>query len=118
MLEITKEAEETPETLQVVGVNSPQGRHGDDGVPEGSGDTHEGCVGHCSLSVVDHGGEYDEGHGEREEQETQLRGAGTQSVAKDTQTLRMPRKLENAEHSKNAKCCKRPRESLVDLKCT
>ena len=48
----------------------------------------------CSayLLAVEHdGGEDDDGHGEREDEEAQLGGAGLQGVAEDAQALRRAR---------------------------
>lgn len=51
---------------------SPQRRHGDNSVPEGSWDAGE-LAGAGALLCVEHDrGEDDDGHGEREEEEAQL----------------------------------------------
>ena len=47
------------------------------------------------FAVVHDGGEDDDGHGQREDQEAQLGGARLQRVAEDPETLRVARKFEN-----------------------
>ena len=94
-------------------IDIPQRSHGDDGVPEGDRDAGEGGItcGGCWLRSwswdagevgagdvffgVEHDGrEDDDGHGQREDEETELRGARLECVAEDTQTSRVAGELE------------------------
>ena len=54
------------------------------------------------LTVVHDGGEDDDGHGQREDQEAQLGGARLKGVAQDPETLRVAGKFEDAKHSKHS----------------
>ena len=60
------------------------------------------------LAVEHDGGEDDDGHGEREDEEAQLGGARLQRVAEDAQPLRVARKFEDAEHAEHAEGDERP----------
>ena len=69
-----------------------------------------GSVSISHLLAVEHdGGEDDDCHGEGEDEEAQLGGARLQRVAQDAQTLRVPRKLEDAEHTEHPKSHEGPR---------
>ena len=91
----------------------PQRRHGDDCVPERLRDAGELRTGYVLLGVEHDGGEDDDGHAEREEQEAELAGARHERVAEDAQTLRVARELEDAEDAKHAERDERAAEVLV-----
>jgi len=75
-------------------IDIPQRSHGDDGVPEGDRDAGEVGAGHVLFGVEHDGREDDDGHRQREDEETELRGAGLECVAEDTQTSRVAGELE------------------------
>jgi len=77
----------------------PERRHGDDGVPEGGRDALEGGSRHVLLGVEHDGGEDDDCHREREDEEAQFAGTALQCAAEDAQPGRMPRKLENTKRT-------------------
>lgn len=79
----------------------PQCRHCHDGVPECSWNGSEVGVINILLCVEHDGGEDYDGHGEGENEEAKLGGARLEGVAQDPETLRMPRELEDAEHSEH-----------------
>ena len=86
----------------------PEGGHGDDGVPEGGRNGGEIGVGDVLLGVEHDGGEDDDGHGQREDEEAQLAGAALERVAEDAQTLRVAREFEDAEDAEDAQRHERP----------
>ena len=51
---------------------SPQGSHGDNGVPKRSWDASEGSAFHILFTVEHDSGKDNNGHGQREHQEAQL----------------------------------------------
>ena len=59
--------------------------------PEGGRYGDEFGVGLVALGVIHDGGEDDDGHREREEQEAELRGAALERVAEDAEALRVAR---------------------------
>ena len=91
----------------------PQSCHGDDGVPERFRYAGEAGTRHVLLGVEHDGGEDDDGHAEREEQEAELTGARHERVAEYPQTLRVPRKLENAKDAEDPQRDERAAEVLV-----
>lgn len=86
----------------------PEGGHGHDRVPEGGGYRREVGAVHVLLRVEHDRGEDDDGHGEREHEEAELRGAALERVAEDAQALRVARKFENPEHAEHAQRHERP----------
>ena len=59
-------------------------------------------MGHVLFGVKHDGGEYDDGHGEREDEEAQFAGAGGQRAAEDAKAGRVTRELEDAKHAEDA----------------
>ena len=51
---------------------SPQGSHGDNGVPKSGWNGLEGCLLDILFTIEHDGGEDDDGHGQAEHQEAQL----------------------------------------------
>ena len=51
---------------------SPQGSHGDNGVPKSGWNGIEGCLLDILFTIEHDGGEDDDGHGQAEHQEAQL----------------------------------------------
>lgn len=80
----------------------PERRHGDDGVPKSSGNGYEIGAINILLCVEHDRSEDNNGHSQREHQKAQLAGAALQSVAQNSQTLRVAGKFENTKHSKHA----------------
>ena len=76
---------------------SPQGSHGDNGVPKSGWNGIEGGLLDILFTIEHDGGEDDDGHGQAEDQESELRGAGLEGVAEDPQTLGMSGELEDPE---------------------
>lgn len=66
----------------------PEGRHGDNGVPEGRRDAHERGGAAALLGVKHDGGKHDDGHGQGEQQEAELWRAALQHIAEDAQSCR------------------------------
>jgi len=93
--------------------NSPQRRHCDDGVPEGRRNRCEVGAVDVLLGVEHDGGEDDDGHGQREDEEAQLAGAGLERVAEDPQSLRVARELEDAEDAEHAQRDEGPAHVVV-----
>lgn len=83
-------------------IDLPQRGHGDNGVPKGRRNRCEVGAVDVLLGVEHYGGKYDDGHGQREDQEAQLTGAGLERVAEDPQSLRVAGELEDTEHSEHA----------------
>lgn len=81
---------------------SPERGHRDDGVPEGGWNGGEICALDVLLGVEHDRGEDDDGHGQREDEEAELRGARLERVAEDSQPLTVPRELEDAEHAEDS----------------
>ena len=81
---------------------SPQGSHGDNGVPKSGWNGIEGCLLDILFTIEHDGGEDDDGHGEAEHEEAELGGAALEGVAKDAESLRVAGELENAEHSEHS----------------
>lgn len=82
----------------------PERRHRDDGVPKSSGNGNEIGAINILLGVEHDRSEDDNGHRQREDQKAQLTGAALQRVAQNSQSLRVARKFEYAEHAKHAQC--------------
>ena len=62
---------------------APERGHGDDGVPKRRRNGTEIGAVHVLLGVEHDGGEDDDGHGQREDEEAQLGGARLERVAQD-----------------------------------
>lgn len=83
-------------------VNVPKSGHSDDRVPEGRGYASELGIFDILLGIVHDGGEYDDGHGEREQHEAELTHAALERVAENSQALRMTREFEDSKHTKHS----------------
>ena len=94
-------------------LDSPERRHGDDGIPERLWNAGELGTLDVLLCVVHDGGEDDDGHGEGEEEEAELGGAAPQGVAEDPESLRVPGELEDTEDAEHAEGDERPTQVLV-----
>ena len=91
----------TSALLQSNSSDLPQCCHGDDGVPKRGGDACELAGGGALLGVKHHSGKDDDGHGEGEEEEAELRGTALQGVAQDPQALGVARELEDPEDAED-----------------
>ncbi len=94
-------------------IDSPQRCHGDDGVPERRRNAGELGDGGALLCVEHDGGEDDDGHGEREEQEAQLGRAALERVPQDAQSRGVPRKFENPKDPEDPEGDEGPAHVLV-----
>jgi hypothetical protein len=83
---------------------SPECRHRYDGVPEGGWNGGEVGALDVLLGVEHDRGEDDDGHGQREDEETEFGGARLERVAEDAQPLAVPGKLEDAKHAEDSQC--------------
>lgn len=92
----------------------PESCHGDDGVPESGRNGGEIGTVDILFSVEHDSSEDDDGHGQREDEEAQLGSATFQCVTQDAQTLRVPRKLEDAENTEDTQ--RHERSCRVDKK--
>ena len=67
---------------------SPQGSHGDNGVPKSGWNGIEGCLLDILFTIEHDGGKDDDGHGQAEHQEAQLWGAALEGVAQYPEAFR------------------------------
>jgi len=91
----------------------PQRCHGDDRIPESLWNAGKSGFFYVLLGVEHDGGEDDDGHREREQQETKLTGARLERVAEDAQPLRVSGELEDTEHAEHPQRDERAAEILV-----
>ena len=91
----------------------PERCHGNDGVPERLRNTGERGAADVFLGVEHDGGEDDDGHRQREQQEAEFAGARLERIAEDPQTLRVTRELEDAEDAKHPQRDERAAQVLV-----
>lgn len=94
-------------------LHSPERCHSDDGVPERLRNAGEFRLADVFLCVVHDGGEDDDGHAQRKEQEAEFAGAAFQRVAENTQTLWVATELEDAEDPENSQSHESTTEILV-----
>lgn len=92
---------------------SPQRRHGDNSVPEWSWDAGELAGAGALLCIKHDRGKDDDGHGEWEEEEAQLRSAALECITQDPQALRVAGELEDTKHSKHTQCHEGAADILV-----
>ena len=86
----------------------PECGHCDNGVPKRGRNGGEIGAIDVLFGVEHDGGEDDDGHGQREDQEAQLGSAALERVAQDAQTLRVARELEDAEDAEDPQRHERP----------
>ncbi len=94
-------------------IDSPQRCHGDDGVPERRRNAGELAGGGALLCVEHDGGEDDDGHGEREEQEAQFGRTTLERVPQDAQSRGVPRKFKNPKDPEDPEGDEGPAHVLV-----